>query len=146
MRRSVAIDGGTELKLAGHLLREDGDEDLCFSTWRPSTGYDRLTAILGQPIMPLAGERAVHGNASFTAAYALRAAQEAARAGAGLAFMHSHPTAGGWQTLNPTDQLAESRIANLAREITGLPLVGLIMAGDRGWSARFWIGVGRYDS
>ena len=76
MRRSVAMTGHTESRLTAHLLREDGNEDLCFATWRPSTGHDRLTAILGQPILPNPGDRHVHGNVSFAAAYALRAAQE----------------------------------------------------------------------
>jgi molybdopterin-synthase adenylyltransferase len=144
MRRSVAMTGKTASELSGHLLRADGDEDLCFATWHPSTGRDRLTALLNQPLLPRLGERHVHGNASFEAAYALRAAQEAALGGTGLAFMHSHPRGRGWQALNEIDQIAESRIANLAREITGLPLVGLTKAGDRSWSARIWGGIGRH--
>lgn len=111
--------------------------------WMPSTGLERLTAILQDPILPLEGERRVHGNASFEAAYVLRAAQEAAREGKGLAFMHSHPVGTGWQALNEPDRVAEARIANLSRELTGLPLVGLTLAGDRRWSARVWHGVGR---
>jgi len=143
MRRSVAMTASTQSGLSGHLLRADGQEDLCFATWHPSTGHGRLTAILDRPILPGDGDRHVHGNASFEANYALRAAQEAARAGAGLAFAHSHPRGRGRQALNPIDQLAESRIANLASEITGLPLVGLTIAGDGSWSARVWSGVGR---
>ena len=43
------------------------------------------------------------------------------------------------------DRDAESSYANLAREITGLPLVGMTLAtGDTTWSARHWnIGTGR---
>ena len=43
------------------------------------------------------------------------------------------------------DRDAESSYANLAREITGLPLVGMTLAtGDTTWSARHWdVGTGR---
>ena len=143
MRRSVAMTGSTEGELTGHLLRDDGQEDLCFGIWRPSTGRWRRTAILHRAILPRRGDRFVHGNASFAPAYTLRAAQEAAAAGVGLAFMHSHPRGSGWQSLNETDQIAESRIANVASELTGLPLVGLTLSGDRCWSARVWQGAGR---
>ncbi len=143
MRLSVAMTGTTEATFAGHLLRADGQEDLCFARWRPSTGHQRLTSLVGQPIFPDPEDRHVHGNVAFEPDYALRAAQEAAQGGAGLAFIHSHPGGRGWQGLNAIDRTAEARIANLAREITGLPLVGMILAGDRAWSARVWDGVGR---
>ena len=143
MRLSVALAGSIEGELTNHLLREDGQEDLCFSTWRPSTGRDRMTALLGHPLLPRPGDREVHGNVSFLLQYALRAAQAARQQGAGLAFMHSHPCGSGWQNLNDIDAQAETRIANLAREVTGLPLVGLTIAGDRSWSARIWSGTGR---
>ena len=143
MRRSVAMTGSTQVQFANHLLRDDGQEDLCFGTWRPSTGRRRRTAILHQPILPRGGDRLVHGNASFEPAYLLRAAREAAVAGVGLAFMHSHPKGSGWQSLNETDRIAESRVANIAREVTGFPLVGLTLSGDRRWSARVWKGAGR---
>ena len=142
-RHSVAMTGSTETEFARHLLRDDGQEDLCFGAWRPSTGRRRRTAILHQAILPRRGDRFVHGNASFEPAYALRAAQEAAAAGVGLAFTHSHPNGGGWQSLNQTDRIAETRIANIARELTGFPLVGLTLSGDRCWSARMWEGTGR---
>ena len=143
MGRSVAMTGSTEAALARHLLRPDGQEDLCLGTWRPSTGRRRRTAILRQPILPGRGDRLVHTNASFQPEYSLRAAQEAAAAGFGLAFMHSHPRGRGWQSLNETDRIAESRIANIARELTGFPLVGLTLSKDRCWSARVWEGAGR---
>lgn len=143
MRTSVAMTGNTALRLVAHLLREDAQEDLCFATWRPSTGHCRKTALIERPILPRPGERHVHGNASFQPAYSLRAAQEAASTSRGLAFIHSHPGGNGWQRLNSTDRTAEARIANLARELTGLPLVGVTLAGDQAWSARFWDGAGR---
>ena len=37
------------------------------------------------------------------------------------------------------DEDTESSYANLVREITGLPLVGMTLAGhDGAWSARHW--------
>lgn len=143
MRRlSAAMDGATDGDLSAHLLRSDGQEDLCFAMWKPSTGLMRTTALVQDPILPMHGERQVHGNASFNPQYVLRAAREAGQAGKGLAFAHSHPAGCGWQALNGGDALAESRIANLAREATGLPLIGLTLAGDGAWSARFWSGTG----
>jgi hypothetical protein len=143
MRLSVAMAGSVGNELVNHLLREDGQEDLCFATWRPSTGRDRMTALVGEPLLPRSGDREVHGNVSFLPQYALRVAQEAGQQGAGLAFMHSHPGGSEWQSLNDIDAQAEARIANLARELTGLPLVGLTVSGDRAWSARVWSGAGR---
>jgi hypothetical protein len=71
--------------------------------------------------------------------YALRAAHIAAERGEGLAFLHAHPGGRGWQALSPADARAEASVANLAREITSMPLVGLTLGtGDRSWSSRTW--------
>ena len=59
---------------------------------------------------------------------------------------HAHPAGRGWQDMSGPDRRAEARIANLAREITGLPLVSLTTRGGAGgsWSARVWdAGLGR---
>lgn len=145
MRRlSVAMDGSTHYALAAHLLRSDGQEDLCLALWRPSTGRDRDTRIVQAPILPEGSDRAVHGNASFSAEYVLRAAGVAGAVGAGLAFLHSHPGGVGWQGMSTQDRDTERRIANLVRELTGMPLLGLTLAGDGAWSGRSWdIGIGR---
>lgn len=135
---SVAMTGDTHDALRGHLIRHDGQEDLCFATYRPSSGERRATRLLIDPILPLEGERHVHGNASFEGAFALRAAKSAARGELGLAFVHSHPLGGGWQGPSSADYRAEASIANLARELTGLPLLGMTLAGDGSWSARNW--------
>lgn len=144
-RRSVAMTGSVHLQLADHLLRSDGQEDVCLATYRPSTGIERWSAVVRQPVVPAVGERLVHGNASFTTQYVLRAAAEAAADSCGVVALHAHPAGRGWQRMSGTDAATEAGYANLAREITGLPLVGMTLAGDdKRWSARVWDqGVGR---
>ena len=138
------MTGSVHSQLADHLLRPDGQEDVCFATYRPATGIERWSAVLRQPVLPVEGERLVHGNASFTSQYVLRAASEAAADRCGVVALHAHPEGRGWQGMSRTDAATEAGYANLAREITGLPLVGMTLAGDRRWSARVWDrGVGR---
>jgi proteasome lid subunit RPN8/RPN11 len=122
-----------------HLARRNGPEELCLATYRPSTGVTRRTAIVSEVVTPPPGERAVHGNASITGVYVVRAAAKARDRDEGLVLCHSHPDGRGWQTLSSTDRDAERAFANLAREITGVPLVGMTLAGrDGSWSARHW--------
>lgn len=128
-----------EESLRSHLIRPDGQEDLCLVLYRPSTGATRLTAILHTVLLPHEGETAVHGNVSFTGDYVLRALEKAAKDGSGIAIVHSHPKARRWQGMSGPDADAEASFANLIRESTGLPLVGMTLAGSDGaWSARFW--------
>ena len=143
-RRSAVMTGSVHSQLADHLLRADGQEDVCLATYRTSTGVERLSAVVGLPSMPGKDDRIVHGNASFTTQYVLRAAAQAAADGCGLVALHAHPNGRGWQQMSGTDEETEAGYANLAREITGLPLVGMTLAGDEKWSARIWDrGVGR---
>lgn len=138
-RTSVAMTAGTNRDLRAHLVRADGQEDLCLATYRPSTGATRRTALLRSVILPEDGDRQVHGNATVTGAYVLRAAAIAHARGEGLALLHSHPAGRGWQQMSAPDHDAESAYANLVRELTGFPLVGLTLAGKDGhWSARHW--------
>lgn len=125
-------------ELFDHLIRSDGQEDLCFAIWYPSEGATRTTALLHQVILPRDGERKVHGNASFSAAYFERALGEAAAAGSGLAFLHSH-LGPGWQDMSGDDIRAEEGHAAAAKGATGLPIVGLTLGTDGAWSARFWV-------
>lgn len=139
MNYTVAIMSSTELEIRKHLLRADGQEDLCFAMWRPSQGATTLTALIQTAvILPQSGERNIHGNASFEATYFLRAAQVAADVGCGLALLHSHPLGKGWQSLSIDDRQAEHRYAAPAMAVTGLPLLGMTMAGDADMSARMW--------
>ncbi len=135
----------TEKSLLSHLVRSDGQEDLCLAQYRPSTGMVRDSALITKVISPRRGERHVHGNVTVTAEYVLRAAEIAQDEECGLAVLHSHPSSSSWQPMSGLDRDAEASYANLVREITGLPMVGMTLAPrDKTWSARHWnIGKGR---
>ena len=143
---SVAMTGATEKELIGQLVRADGQEDVCLATYRPSSGSTRVSALIRAVIPPETGDRYVHGNVTVTADYILRAAEVARRDDCGLVLLHSHPGAAGWQPMSGPDRDAESSYANLVREITGLPVVGMTLATGGGtWSARHWnLGVGKH--
>ena len=142
---SVAMTATTEEALVRRLVRDDGQEDICLATYRPSTGLTRFSALIRTVVPPGPGDRLVHGNATVTADYILRAAEVAQEDQCGLVLLHSHPGASRWQPMSGPDRECEASYANLVREMTGLPLVGMTLAtGNRTWSARHWdIGVGR---
>jgi hypothetical protein len=136
---SVAMTAATADTLRAHVDRQDRQEDICLATYRPSTGAKRTTALITSVITPEPGEREVHGNASIEGDYVLRAVAQAHGCGEGIALCHSHPGARGWQPMSASDFDAESSFANLVRELTGRPLVGITYAGrDQSWSARHW--------
>lgn len=136
---SVAMTTTTSDTLRAHLDRSDGQEDICLATYRPSIGATRTSALIRSVITPQPGERQVHGNASIEGDYVLRASAIAHQRGEGLALCHSHPRGRGWQQMSVPDFDAEAAFANLVREITGHPLVGITYAGrDQSWSARHW--------
>jgi hypothetical protein len=143
MISSAALDKETQVALEGLLLRDDGQEDVCFALWHPSTGATRSSALVSRPIAPKPGDRQVHGNASFNSQYVLRAANIAQEFGAGLVLLHSHPGGSGWQGMSADDVAAERGYAAQAQVLTGLPLVGLTMAGDGALSGRAWTRAGR---
>lgn len=143
MQHSVALSSDTHEALAKHLLRLDGQEDLCFAVWQPSTGVGRSSALISQPLLPEPGEREVHGNASFSSQYFLRAIARAQSAGGGVALLHSHPAGRGWQGMSGPDIETERRHAPRAYAGTGQPLLGMTIAGDGAWSARLWPRTGR---
>src|SRR5262245_19594156 len=103
MTSSTALTTDTDHELREHLLRRDGQEDLCFALHRPSQGNRRHSFLISEPILPVPGERTVHGNVGIRADYFLRAAGLAADAGAGLVLLHSHPGGRGWQDLSRDD-------------------------------------------
>ena len=141
---SVAMTAAVEETLSHYLVRTDGQEDLCLATYRPSTGLTRASALISEVIPPEAGDRHVHGNVTVTADYILRAAKIAQSKDCGLVLLHSHPGANRWQSMSWPDRDTEASYANLVRELTAHPLVGMTLAtGDGTWSARHWnIGVG----
>ncbi len=136
--RSVAMTQDLDREARQHLLRRDRQEDICFAVWFPSRGETRLTALIERLILPREGERNVHGNASFEPGYFERALAEAAALGGGLALLHSHPLGRGWQGMSRDDVVAEQSHAPAVFGATGLPFIGLTLAGDAAWSARFW--------
>ncbi len=137
MKYSVAITSQANAALKAHLLRGDGQEDLCYALWYPGQGATRMTALLFDPILPIENERFVHGNASTTGEYLGRALEVAAARGAGIAFLHSHPS-NGWQAMSADDIATERRQAKTVKAVLGMPLVGLTLGTDGAWSARFW--------
>ena len=126
---SVAMTAELNTALRSHLLRPDGDEDICLATYSVSTGARRVTHLIDDVLLPGREDRIVHGNATIRGEYVLREATAAAAAGRGLAILHSHPRGRGWQQLSRYDHDAERSYATLVREVTGLPLIGLTLAG-----------------
>src|ERR1039458_4826307 len=129
MIHSVAFTSETQRQLCDHLLREAGQEDLCFAIWYPSAGETRMSALIKYPVMPLEDERLLHGNASVTPEYFERALGEAIDTGGGIAFMHSH-LGPGWQGMSGDDIRTEQAMAAQAKAVTGLPLVGMTAGTD----------------
>lgn len=142
---SVAMTARTERELSDRLVRSDGQEDICLAIYHPSTGMTRVSALITAVIPPEPGDRYVHGNATITGEYILRGAEIAQRDESGLVLLHSHPGATKWQFMSEPDRDTESSYANLVREVTGLPLVGMTLATcNNTWSARHWdFGVGK---
>lgn len=125
-------------QLVTHLIREDGQEDLCFATYIPSTGDERSTGILSSIILPEEGEREVHGDVGFMPEYFERVLKIARQRKEGIVFLHSHPTSG-WQDMSGPDIIAEKRISPAVMAASGLPLLGMTIGTDGAWSGRFWI-------
>ena len=130
--------------LLSHLKRGHLQEDLCFALWSPSTGDKRTTAIVHDVILPGENDRDLHGGVSFQPEYLTKCVIRAKSEGLGLAFMHSHPTAG-WQAMSEPDIVAERDIIAPPAYATGLPLVGLTIGADGYWSARFWEKTDRFQ-
>ena len=141
MKREVVLLGQAAQEAKDHLLRHylagREQEELCFALWRQSTGTRRKTAIIYQILSPQRTDRSLHGNASFEPHFLSRAIREAKRQGAGLAFLHSHPTRG-WQGMSLDDEIAERDVISYPARVTKHPLVGLTIGRDGYWSARWW--------
>ena len=137
MKLSVSVPRPVHDTLLKHLIREDGQEDLCFALWHQSSGISRRTAIISEAILPEEDERKIDGNASFFPQYFERIIRIARRKKTGIAFLHSHPSPG-WQDMSGTDRRTEMTISGAVKAATNLQLVGLTAGKDGTWSARFW--------
>lgn len=135
---SVVLTDEIHNQLFKHLIREDGDEDLCFATYLPSSGGKRFSGIISEIIFPKKGEREVHGNVGFMPEYFERVLRIAEKRKEGIAFLHSHPFPG-WQGMSRDDVVAETRMSPTVFATTGLPLLGLTLGTDASWSARLWL-------
>ncbi|NVM64180.1 hypothetical protein FHW88_002508 [Mucilaginibacter sp. SG538B] len=138
MKYSVVISEELQVKLKRHLIRADGQEDLCFALFNLSTGLERTTALITEVLLPDVGDRNVHGNVSFNAEYFDRISSVALKRGCGIVFIHSHPSSG-WQPMSNDDIKAEEMLSPRVKAVTGKPLVGMTIGTDEAWSARFWI-------
>lgn len=141
MIHRVVIRERLHLELVDHLLSrfqvESIQEEVCFALWYPGDGTHRYTGILGEVVLPTFNDRDLHGNVTVYGAYLNRVLDRALAAKAGVAVLHSHP-AYGWQELSRDDEDTERNlILPFVRE-TRLPLLGLTLAEDKTWSARFW--------
>ncbi|MEQ8360378.1 MAG: ThiF family adenylyltransferase [Cytophagales bacterium] len=134
---SVVVGEDFNTQMLDHLIRADGQEDLMFATYCPSSGSNRLTGIISSIILPNEGDRLVHGNVEFYPHYLERALKIASERKEGLVFIHSHPFPG-WQSMSEADVVAETRISPTVFGATGLPLIGMTTGCDGTWSSRFW--------
>lgn len=123
--------------LTKHLLRFDGDEDLCFASYVPSNGHERFSGIITGILLPRENERNLHGNVGFLPLYFERVLRVAREKKEGIVFLHSHPFPG-WQSMSHNDISAEKRMSAAVFSITQLPLLGMTIGTDEAWSARFW--------
>src|SRR3990172_2587553 len=105
---SVAMPERLNEELNKYLIKSDGGEDLLFALWTPSSGSQRLTALVHTPTYPAEGDRQRHGNASFNPQYFERVCEMALKEGCGVAFLHSH-IGPGWQGMSDDDIVAEQK-------------------------------------
>lgn len=138
MGYSVAMTESVNKILFKHLIRDDGQEDLCFAFYKLSTGKSRKTGIINEVILPELRDRNVHGNVSFNPSYFDKVTSYALANNLGICFIHSHPFPG-WQDMSKDDINAEKMLAPRVKAVTGLPLIGLTLGTDNYWSARFWV-------
>lgn len=134
---SVVLTDEINLQLIKHLVRSDGQEDLCFATYKPSIEANRTTGIISHIILPQSGEREVNGNVCFLPCYFERVLKIASERNEGVILLHSH-LGPGWQGMSEDDIIAENRIAPATFAVTNLPLLGMTVGTDGSWSARFW--------
>jgi proteasome lid subunit RPN8/RPN11 len=139
LQRHVALTEAFATRLERFLLGEPEDEEICFALWNPVEGRTRYTAALRTTILPGPKDRVRHGTVEARPEYLDRAKEAARERGMGLALVHSHPFGRGWQPASGVDFRTEhDRLAREVGGVTGLPLVGVTLAGDGSWSARLY--------
>ena len=141
MNYRVIVREVLHLELVSHLLShlqgEDTQEEICFALWYPGDGTHRYTGILSEVILPTSDDRDLHGNVTVYGTYLNRVLDRALASQAGVAVLHSHPACG-WQYLSSDDYNTERNLILPFIRETRLPLLGLTLAKDKIWSARFW--------
>ena len=141
MMHRVVIRERLHLEISAHLLSRfqegAGQEEVCFALWFRGDGTHRYTGILDEVILPTSDDRDLHGNVTVRGTYLNRVLDRALAVKAGVAVLHSHP-ASGWQALSWDDTDTERNLILPFIRETRLPLLGLTLAEDEIWSARFW--------
>lgn len=134
---NVTIKQAVNTNLLKHLIREDGQEDLCFALYNIGTSKTKTTGLITEIILPEKGDRNVHGNVSFNHVYFDRVIKIALQKKKGIVFIHSHPSLG-WQSMSLDDINTEKMLAPRVKAVTGKSLLGMTLGIDGSWSARFW--------
>ena len=141
MRHRVIIRDELHNCLTNHLLSRIRNnfvqEEVCFALWYPGDGLNRYTGVLHEVILPTVRDRELHGNVTVHGEYLNRVLERALEIGAGVAALHSHPSLG-WQDLSPDDDDTERNLILPFIRETRRPLLGLTLAEDEFWSARYW--------
>ena len=142
MNHRVVIREVLHSQLVEHLLNHNKNtifqEEVCLALWYPGDGSNFYTGILQRVFLPTSNrDRNLHGNVTVHGAFLNRVLDSAIKNKAGVAVLHSHPTCG-WQSLSEDDDDTERNIILPFIRESGLPLLGLTLAKDATWSARFW--------
>lgn len=140
IERSVVLCPKQDVELQKHLLRIDGQEDICFALYKENTGIKRKNFVVYKVILPQDDDREVHGNVSVYERFLERCLKMAKEEQSGLAILHSHPPqAIGWQEMSSDDFDLEKSYSGRVKGTTGKFLVGMTIAGgDKTWSGRIW--------
>ncbi|QRF74647.1 thiamine/molybdopterin biosynthesis ThiF/MoeB-like protein [Thermoplasmatales archaeon] len=136
---SIAIPESLENQLRTKLLANKENEDGVFAFWRPAKGKRRKTGLIVDWLAPHVNEVLHHGNITLTTEYYTRAREKALQLKAGLVLVHTHPLGSGWQLPSSFDKKVEGvKIGPEIEDLTGQPMIGMILSGDGTWSARFY--------
>lgn len=136
---SVAMTESMNDSLNEFLLSDTESEEICFGIWYPAKGKTRYSALIHEIIFPTNKDRVKDGYVKAFPEYVDRVKEIAREKGGGVVMIHTHPFGAGPQGVSRPDLYYEQDV--LSREIfgiTGFPLVGMTLAGDGSWSARFY--------